>query len=383
MSKLIVLRSKGYEEIEWDPGAAEAGETEAVEAAEKARTAMEDEQSRGGAAFEVSGPGRRAQRLETFDPTAEQIVVLPAELATAEGAAQRELGEILLAVANPVTARPLAGMATALARGGGQAGVAAVKIVPFPLTIPLSVAQGYVERGGSEQAPTLRQVATCTANAEVEVDLLLRAAHGVASGIVAVAESGPETGLILLGWPGPRTLAPVSPSVGEQVLREAPCDVALFLNRGVDAVRRVLVPLGDSPHDPLALHLARCVAQGEDASLVVLGVSPADREGEVEAEEAALREMLHDILEASEGHVSLRVACSDSVPDAIVEEAEKGYDLLVMGAAPESFLPHWLFGAVPDIVAERAPCSVLLAKKHSAVESSVLGRIAAWLQGSA
>lgn len=381
MGKLIVLKAKEYDEIEWSAQAVEAGEADALRAVKQARELLTEELTRGGSAFQIEEPDKSVQQVKALDPTADRIVLLSAELMdmTKEASAETALGEILIAVANPVTAKALVDIAVALARGETEVRIAALKIVPFPLSIPLSVAQDHLERGDPERSPTLRKVAKHCAEAQVEVEQLLRAAHGVASGIVAVAEDRPDTGLILLGWPGPRTLAPVSPSVGEQVLREAPCDIALFLNKGLDTIDRILVPVGDSPHDSLALDLAQQIAQDGRTRLLVLRVIPVDEAIEIEAEKLALREMFQEQLG---DRISLRVQVDDSIPDAIVGEAEKGCDVLVMGAAQESFLPHWLFGAVPDAVAERAPCSVLLVKKHAAAESSWMRRIVTWLKGS-
>lgn len=48
----------------------------------------------------------------------------------------------------------------------------------------------------------------------------------------------------------------------------------------------------------------------------------------------------------------------------IALRSTRGYDLVVIGASEEWFLRNWLFGSIPDAVAERAPCSVLLVGKH-------------------
>ncbi|MFO8035937.1 MAG: universal stress protein [Anaerolineales bacterium] len=384
MSKLIVLRLEDHQEIEWDPAGVEAGEPEALATVEKAQDVMEEEQTKGGTAFLVGGPGQPAKRITDFDPTADQIVVLPSKLKTAaeEAGLEREGGEVLLAVANPSTARTLAEIASAIALGGKEMSLAALKIVPFPPQVPLPLAQRYVESKDSEEGVALRAVERYCAKAQVDVKTMLRAALGVATGIVAVAKNRPGTQLILMGWPGPRTFSSVSPSIGEKVLRDAPCDVGLFLNKGLEKIERLLVPVVDSPHESLALRLGRQITRSTKARMVVLRVVPSESEGEIEAEKTALEGVFSENSGALADRISLQVTADMAIPEAILSEAEEGYDLLVMGASRESFLPHWLFGAIPDIVAERSPCSVLMVKKHSAVESSWLRRITAWMQGA-
>jgi len=65
-----------------------------------------------------------------------------------------------------------------------------------------------------------------------------------------------------------------------------------------------------------------------------------------------------------------------------LEEAKEGYDLLIIGASEQWFLRNWLFGAIPDRVAEQAPCSVLLVKKHELSSVSWLRRTAKRLLNS-
>lgn len=52
------------------------------------------------------------------------------------------------------------------------------------------------------------------------------------------------------------------------------------------------------------------------------------------------------------------------IADGILDKAGRGHDLVVIGASEAWFLRAWLFGSIPDAVAERAPCSVLLVKRH-------------------
>ena len=77
-----------------------------------------------------------------------------------------------------------------------------------------------------------------------------------------------------------------------------------------------------------------------------------------------MRHLIHRELGETGGRVSACVVPSASVVSGILNQAGNGYDLLIIGASEEWFLRNWLFGAIPDMVAERAPCSVLLVKKH-------------------
>jgi amino acid transporter/nucleotide-binding universal stress UspA family protein len=281
----------------------------------------------------------------------------------AERAGEASRHEILVPVANPATTKGLITLAAALAHGRPGTEVAALQVVPVPVAVPLSVAQARLDRGNGAEGAVSRRAAHNGAVAGIPVQRLERAAYGVASGIAAVAASRPDTRLILLGWRGPLAIDRVRASVDKEVVRTAHCDVAVFLNRGLNSVRRILIPAGGGPHARLGLRLAYDLAKGEGAQLVVLRVVRRP-DADLAAEQAAAEKLIHDELGDADGRVSPRVVQSAAVVERILMEARQGYDLLVIGASEEWFLRNWLFGAIPDEVAEGAACSVLLVKKH-------------------
>lgn len=303
-------------------------------------------------------------------------------VAAAEHAIEGERHEILVPVANPATAKSLITLAAALAKGREGTQVVALKLVPVPQTTPLSVAQEYVESREDEHRDVLRRAAKRGAVAGVRVKMLLRAAYGIASGILAVAEARSQTRLILLGWRGPMTLARVRTSVDKAVVQEAPCDVAVLRDRGLREIRRILVPVGGGPHARLGLRLAHDLAVGEDAEVVVLRVIPGVGEVDLGAEQQALEHLIRGELGEGDGRVKARLIRASSIVAGILAETRRQeYDLLVIGASEEWFLKNWLFGAIPDVVADRAPCSVLLVRKHEPSGVSWLRRMLKRLTG--
>ena len=65
-----------------------------------------------------------------------------------------------------------------------------------------------------------------------------------------------------------------SPTIDE-VVRDAPCDIAVVKQRGVDDVRRILVPVRGGPHAELAIRFADALGRGFGAEVVALHVVPA------------------------------------------------------------------------------------------------------------
>lgn len=76
MSRLRVLSQLGDSSVSWDAERASTGDVEAQEAVREAERIFAAERARGATAFRVA-PGKTAERLERFDPTAEEIVIVP------------------------------------------------------------------------------------------------------------------------------------------------------------------------------------------------------------------------------------------------------------------------------------------------------------------
>ena len=76
MAKMRLLSAGGDRVVEWDSRQAEAGDAEALAAVREAERIFAEQRGRGATAFRVS-PDRPAERIDQFDPAAEQIVVVP------------------------------------------------------------------------------------------------------------------------------------------------------------------------------------------------------------------------------------------------------------------------------------------------------------------
>ena len=301
---------------------------------------------------------------------------LEAVIADVAQAREAQRNEILVPLANPATVKSLITLAADLGRGWGEATVTAVKVVPVPLNLPLSVAQKYLEEERGNHQKILQNALRYGAAAGISVRPLLEAAHGIASGISEAAKSRPGTRLILLGWHGAFTLSRVRASVDKAVVQTAPCDVAVLLDKRRRDVRRILVPAGGGPHSRLGLRLAHTLAAGDPTkSVTVLRVLSKAGDVDLPAEESAIQRLIRDELGEAPERVAGRIVRSSSVTEGILGEAKRGYDLLVIGASEEWFLHNWFFGDIPDVVAERAPCSVLLVKKYEPSPVSWLRRV--------
>lgn len=135
---------------------------------------------------------------------------------------------------------------------------------------------------------------------------------------------------------------------------------------GSEHMQHVLVATGGGPHAQLGLQLAAKVASGGDGELTLFRVVPPSEEPSAEAEAQVLRQVAEQIL-GPEPKVQTRVVASSSIVDAILEETRSlQYDLLVVGTSDEGMVRSLLFGTIPDAVAARTSCSMLIVRAATA-----------------
>jgi hypothetical protein len=73
---LRVMSRRGDDRVNWDQQKLLAGDLEAMAAVREAERIFAQERAKGATAFRVE-PGKPIQRIDTFDETAEQIVLVP------------------------------------------------------------------------------------------------------------------------------------------------------------------------------------------------------------------------------------------------------------------------------------------------------------------
>ena len=309
--------------------------------------------------------GRRKTQLEgELVPWWQRERPLEAVIADVEQAAETSYPEVLVPLANPATSRSLANLAAGIARGHGNMRLAALRIMTVPLNLPLQSGQAYYNREAGGRHSLLQDATEVGEHENIAVTPLLVAAYGVSSGIVSIANMRRHTQLILLGWHGPITLGRIRGSIDKEVLHNASCDVGVLMDRRLKNPRRILVPVGGGPHARLGLRLAFNLARGNDGDLTALRVVTRRGEVDLPAEQEALRKIVESELGELDHRLHLKVLQSPQVVSSLLNEARQGYDLLVIGASNEWFLRNWLFGSIPDVIAERSPCSVLLVRKY-------------------
>ncbi len=168
-----------------------------------------------------------------------------------------------------------------------------------------------------------------------------------------------------MGWRGSVSLRRVRRSINQEVVSRARTNVGVLHVCQAGSLRRVLLPVGWGPHARLGMRLAERVARNTGAAVTVLRVLPMAGEPDWEGERAALLKLLGEEAPGLRYDTELRLVREPAVVPAVLAETQRvQYDLVIVGASDEWWLRNWLFGAIPDQIARRAPCSVLLVRRY-------------------
>lgn len=76
MGMLRVMSRRGDDRVTWDEQKVQTGDPEASAAVREAERIFSQERAKGATAFRIV-PGKPIERIEQFDATAEQIVMVP------------------------------------------------------------------------------------------------------------------------------------------------------------------------------------------------------------------------------------------------------------------------------------------------------------------
>ncbi len=272
---------------------------------------------------------------------------------------------ILIPLANPRTAADLVKIGAALIPHGGI--LTALGIVEVPEGMPLS--EGATK---ARQARRLLQRVLEFAPPGVELRTVVRIGRRAAEGIVELAAED-EADLIIFGWGGRsggkrETDAVFSPTIDE-VVRDAPCNIAVVKQRGIKDVTRILTPVRGGPHAELALVYAAALGRYFEAAVDVMHIVPPDIAPIVRSQ--AERALASFVKQHAVDPARPLLVEGFNVGTSIIKEAESA-QLVVMGAAAMApadvaNADGALFGVLPETVAQHAKPSVIVVKTREPI----------------
>lgn len=164
------------------------------------------------------------------------------------------------------------------------------------------------------------------------------------------------------------------------LMEQAPCDAILIRASGTSGQRcaKVLIPASGGPHAPVALGLAKGLAQGgaDVQPLYVEQVGGDDKDSR-EIGMRCLHKVLRDAnLDPADPLIHPRVEIGDNPARAIGTVAHEGYDLVLVGASNRGFMRRILFGAVPEhLLAGETSIALAVVRRGTPLQA----RLGAWV----
>lgn len=176
--------------------------------------------------------------------------------------------------------------------------------------------------------------------------------------------------LILITWrptsePEATTLSATTVQQRQLVsdlVRGAPCMVAALDGSLAAEIKRILVPTAGGPNAPLAARLALDLARIWRAQVVGLTVLREEENHDAEAQARQwIAATFAGLPDAEEVEAQL-VRSKRPVAEALIAEANRNYDLVILGASNESLLDRFLFGDIPQQVAEGTTTAAIMVR---------------------
>ena len=154
------------------------------------------------------------------------------------------------------------------------------------------------------------------------------------------------------------------------VAKVADRNVLVLKDNGLSKVERILVPVGGGPHTKLGLKVGHQLAAQWGASITAMTVK-VDREysDAISAFDHANQQFLQNFGEEFVRGLLKEVGVTAEILAVIDTDISQGiiniaadYDLIIIGASEEWAVRKWLFGSIPEKVANQASVSVLMAR---------------------
>jgi len=259
-------------------------------------------------------------------------------------------------------------LAVALA-GERDGEVIPLRVVPVPEQVPLREGERIAQETESLLSWSLAEEGM----GAVSLAPTIRIARSVSQGIIDTALEE-ECDLILLNWEGyTKTKGPILGQILDPVIENAPCDVVLATSNMPTTMDTILVPTSGGPHAPIATQIALKLARLYGAQVTLLYIC---REGATAEDRQHGLDMIAGTVSGLETDDLVRptVITAPGVVRGILAEAE-GYDLMLLGASEESLFDRFLFGTIPERIAQKSPVPVMIAKQRAPLPRFWLRRV--------
>jgi Kef-type K+ transport system membrane component KefB/nucleotide-binding universal stress UspA family protein len=276
---------------------------------------------------------------------------------------------VLVPVANPNTQRGLINLALAIAGTRQPAVVHPLSLVEIQENYAFASTPLEADRLVEKRRVQIDTLVQSIQPPEVRERLrpIVRVSSDVARETSSIATLE-HTDLILVGWHRPVfDQNRLGGRVG-QILGSARSDVAVFVDRGLVQISKILVPYAPSLHDELGLELGlRLLMNAEHIQLQVLRVTtPGNLAGEFSRE---FTTVLAQLAPSVRSRIQTPILETHLDPLEAVVDYSATVDLTIAGASREWGMKRQTLGRYADALVTQCASSLLITRKYSQLTS--------------
>ncbi|HUV15160.1 MAG TPA: universal stress protein [Pelolinea sp.] len=293
---------------------------------------------------------------------------------------QREVlpgsSRLIVPVINSSASDNLMALAAILAQAEQDINICLLSVVTAAVSEKDGDRSRYLTKLNSQRQSVLENFIRYAVERNVPMYTKLVSGRSIGDAIVQDVDAHRNSKLVLINRPERYIPGHLSKDSARKIIDDTRTNVGVMVDRGLEKIENIIVPIGKGPHSRLAIHLANDIAEMEKAHVDYMRVLPAYKDEEYfEDEMAYLQEIVITELGQLPTNAGLRLLFSDDVAGAIVEEARNSdCDLIISGLSVGFGESDNLFGHVSDQIAEKAHCSVLVTKRYETATVSWLRR---------
>lgn len=232
------------------------------------------------------------------------------------------------------------------------------------------VVTGDGEEGGEAEASLARAASLADAVGVQVTPHLIRG--DTVSQAIQDASRQCACSMMIMGWHRGLDRDAVRTAKNLALAKTLDVDTIILKERSLGEVRRILVPTGGGGHSIMGLQVAQQLARTWNAEMRVVRIA---RDHECRQDDPILQRYCAQIYEDTQLKLQLlgisapiEIVPSSDVSESILSRAADS-DLVVLGVSNDWLQEEHLAGSIPDEIASRSPCSVLLVRSRSATKA--------------
>lgn len=200
--------------------------------------------------------------------------------------------------------------------------------------------------------------------------------ENAADGIINEVKTDNNVRLMLFKWPeNVEEQAHFKTSL-EAVIESGVANIGVLIDRGIDKLENILVPVGGGYHSRLAIQMADSLSKADNGTVDLVRVVDEGMDEELyEDQMSFLQEVAITQLNNIPGNMNLQILRGQDAASAIVKEAQDfDYDLIILGSYDGETNVEVPFGQLVEKVRKGTSTSILVLRQHESPAASWLRR---------